>query len=263
MGKVKQVKQMNIIVPIKFVPDLVEELKINATGASLDPDWLRLKLNEFDDHAIEEAILLKERGLGTVIVIAPEADCADDTLYAAVARGVDRVIKLKGEFGEGVSSHILARLLAAVVQELQPGLILTGVQAHNDLDGPVGPLLAENLGLPYVGYIAGVDVGENQVIVRKELPGGLSMEMGANLPAVLGIQVAEQPPRYVAVSKIRQAMKTATIEEQSVLDLGNGAELSIGRIYQPESTQKAEMLEGDANAVAARLVEIFTKSGVL
>jgi electron transfer flavoprotein beta subunit len=254
---------MNIIVPIKFVPDLVEELKVDDSGVKLDPDWLRLKLNEFDDHAIEEAILLKERGQASVTVIAPEADCADDALYAAVARGVDRVIKLSGEFSEGVSSHTLARMLAPVVQGLQPDLILTGVQAHNDLDGPLGPLLAENLGMPYVGYIAGVGVSEDQATLRKEFPGGLIMEMGAKLPAVLGIQVAEQPPRYVAVSKIRQAMKTASIEAQDVTDPGNGGELVIGRMYQPESGQKAEMIEGDASAVAAKLVEIFTKAGVL
>lgn len=85
---------MNIVVPIKLVPDLVEELKINDQGVDIDPDWVRLKLNEFDDHAIEQAILLKERGVGPVIVVAFDAEGVDDALYTAVAKGADRIIKL-------------------------------------------------------------------------------------------------------------------------------------------------------------------------
>lgn len=254
---------MNIIVPVKFVPDLVEELKINDLGDNLDPDWVRLMLNEFDDHAIEEALLLKERGVGPVTVIALEADCADDVLYSAAAKGIDRIVKLCGDFESGVNSHAQARLLAPLVQELQPGLILTGVQAHNDLDGPIGPLLAETMGIPYVGYIAGVAVNDQQASLRKELPGGLIMEMEVSLPAVLGIQVAEQPPRYVAFSKIRQAMKTASLTERPVSGLDASFGPLVSRMYQPESSHKAEMIEGDAAAVAEKLVQILANSGVI
>ena len=254
---------MNIIVPVKFVPDLVEELRINDARINLDPDWVRLKVNEFDEHAIEEAVLLKERGVGSVTVIAMDADCAEDVLYTAAAKGVDRIIKLCGDFGEAMNSHALARLLVPVIQELQPGLILTGVQAHNDLDGPLGPLLAEYLGFPYVGYIAGVSVNDHTATLRKEFPGGLIVEMEVNLPAVLGIQAAEQPPRYVAFSKIRQAAKTANINAQSIfeVDCSNGPVIS--RMYQPESSQRAEMLQGDVDKVAAKLVEILMESGAI
>ncbi len=254
---------MNIIVPVKFVPDLVEELKINDAGENLDPDWVRLKVNEFDEHAIEEAILLKERGLGSVTVIALDADCAEDVLYTAAAKGVDRIIKLCGDFGEGVNSHALARLLVPVVQGLQPDLILTGVQAHNDLDGPIGPLLGEYLGYPYVGYIAGVSVSDHTATLRKEFPGGLIAEMEVNLPAVLGIQAAEQPPRYVAFSKIRQAAKTTDIGTQTIsnVDCSNGP--VIGRMYQPESSHRAEMIQGDANTVAEKLVQILVEAGAI
>ena len=259
----EEVNQMNIIVPVKFVPDLVEELKINDAGASLDPDWLRLKVNEFDEHAIEEAILLKERGVGSVTVIALDADCAEDVLYTAAAKGVDRIIKLCGDFMEGVNSHALARLLVPVIQELQPGLILTGVQAHNDLDGPLGPLLGEYLGFPYVGYIAGVSVSDYTATLRKEFPGGLIAEMEVNLPAVLGIQAAEQPPRYVAFSKIRLAAKTTSIGTQSVsnIDCTNGP--VIDRMYQAESSQRAEMIQGDVNTVAEKLVAILVEAGAI
>jgi len=254
---------MNIIVPVKFVPDLVEELKIDDAGARLDPDWVRLKVNEFDEHAIEEAVLLKERGMGSVTVIALDADCAEDVLYTAAAKGVDRIIKLCGDFGEGVNSHALARLLSPVIQELQPGLILTGVQAHNDLDGPLGPLLAELLGYPYVGYIAGVSINDHQATIRKEFPGGLIVEMEVGLPAVLGIQAAEQPPRYVAFSKIRQAAKTTQIGEMPVNEVDWSQGPVISRMYQPESSRRAEMIKGDVHAVADRLVNILVEAGAI
>ncbi len=258
---------MNIIVPIKLVPDLVEELKVDESGVGLDPEWLRLKINEFDDHAIEEAILLKERGAGPVTVIALDEEGVDDVLYTAIAKGVDRVIKLTGDFAGDrpapVNSHALARLLLPVINELQPGLVLTGVQAHIDLDGSLGPLLAEGLGFPYVGYVAGVNIEDRKARIKKEFPGGLVAEIEVNLPAVLGIQAAEQPLRYVAFSKIRQAAKTTKIEERpaGVPDPGGGP--VIGRMYQPESARKAEMISGSVNEVAARLVEIFTELGVV
>ena len=104
---------MNIVVPIKFVPDLVEELTIDDSGTALDTAWLRMILNEFDDHAIEQAILLKEAGAGSVTVVAPDTEGVDDALFAAAAKGADRLIKLTGNFETGVfSSHALARVFA-------------------------------------------------------------------------------------------------------------------------------------------------------
>jgi electron transfer flavoprotein beta subunit len=254
---------MNIIVPVKLVPDLVEEIKVDDQGASFDLDWLRLKINEFDDHAIEQAILLKESGAGQVIVIALDGDGAEDALFTAAAKGADQIIKLTGDFPPLVSNHALASWLAPLIKSLHPGLILTGVQAHNDLDGPLGPLLAEHLGIPYVGYVADVRPGESEVEVRKEFPGGLSAELEVYLPAVLGIQAAQQPPRYIAFSKIRQAMKTVTLEERPVPDVFPGDEITVRRLYQPESAAKAEMIPGDADEVASRLVDIFVEAGVL
>ncbi|RME47842.1 MAG: electron transfer flavoprotein subunit beta/FixA family protein [Chloroflexi bacterium] len=254
---------MNIVVPVKLVPDLVEELEIDESGTALDTTWLRLILNEFDDHAIEQAILLKERSGGQVTVVAPDVEDVDDVLYTAAAKGADRLIKLVDDFEAGMNNHALARLLTPLVKDLQPDLVLTGVQAHNDLDGPVGPLLAGYLGLPYVGYVAGVTTRDGKVTVRKEYPGGLSAEMEVTLPAVLGIQAAEEPPRYVAFSKVRQAMKTATIEELPApeLDLSGGP--TVGRMFQPEVGERATMIEGDEEEVATKLVELFKELGVL
>jgi electron transfer flavoprotein beta subunit len=254
---------MNIVVLVKLVPDLVEELNIDASGTGLDMAWLRLIINEFDDHAIEEAILLKERGVAQVIVIAPEVEGVDDVLFTAAAKGADRLIKVVGDFKNGVNNHALARALAPVVKQIQPDLVLTGVQAHNDLDGAVGSLLAECLEMPYVGYVSAIKVEDGKSMARKEYPGGLTAEMEVVLPAVMGIQAAEQPPRYVAVSKVRQMMKTSTIEERTVSSLDPSGEATIGRMFQAEAGQRAAMLTGTPDEVAAKLVGIFKELGVL
>lgn len=254
---------MNIAAIFKMVPDLVEELEISSDGKSLDLTWIRLIINELDDHAIEQAILLKERTESQVTIIALDGEGADDVLYTAAAKGADRLIKLIGEFEEGVNNHALARALAPLLKELQPNLILTGVQAHNDLDGSVGPLLAEYLSMPYVGYVSSVELSDGKCVASKEYPGGLIAKMEVNMPAVLGIQSAEVPPRYVAVSKVRQAMKTASIEEHEISALNLTGGLDVTRMFQPEVGERATMIDGDEGEIANRLIEIFRQIGVL
>lgn len=254
---------MNLVVPIKMVPDLVEELVIDPSGTMLDPDALRLKLNELDDHAIEQAILLKEKGKGQVTVVAPDIEGVDDVLFTAAARGADRLVKLTGNWQNGVNNHALARVFANFVKTLRAELILTGVQGHNDLDGAIGPQLAEHLGMPYVGYVSGVMVCDGSVQIRKEYPGGIIAEMQVMLPAVLGIQAAEKPPRYVPISKVRATMKTATIEKFPAAELETAGALLTVRLFQPEAGARATMLAGEADTVATRLVEVFKEVGVL
>jgi electron transfer flavoprotein beta subunit len=254
---------MNIVVPIKLVPDLVEELSVDQSGTSLDTAWMRLIINELDDHAIEQAILLKEAGGGQVVVIAPDAEGVDDVLFTAAAKGADRLIKLDAQLGMGVDNHALARALAGVIKDIKPDLILTGVQAHNDLDGSLGPLLASFLDMPYVGYISGVTSDGGRVAVRKEYPGGLIAEMEVQPPAVLGIQAAEKPPRYVAVSKVRQAMQAATIESAAVGEPDRRGAPNVLRLFQPELAERATMIEGDPEQIAAKLVDVLREAGLV
>src|SRR4030042_6667506 len=185
---------MNIMVAVKLVPYFFEQLSIDASGTALDTAWLRMIINEFDDHAIEQAILLKERTGAHVTILSMNIEGVDDLLFTAAAKGADRLIKLTGDFESGMNNHALARAMATILRDLKPDLILTGVQAHNDLDGSIGPQLAEHLGMPYIGYVAGVNVRGENVMLRKEYPAGLIGEMQVSLPALLGIQAAEQPP---------------------------------------------------------------------
>lgn len=253
---------MNIVVLAKLVPDLVEELEIDESGTALDMTWLRLIINELDDHAIEEAILLKERTGANVTVLAPDFEGVDDILFTAAAKGADRLIKIIGDYEAGINNHALARVLLPVMEDLHPDLILAGVEANEDMDGSVGPLVAGYLDLPYIGYVASIELGDMTAIATKEYPGGLCAEIEVNLPAVLGIQVAEEPPRYVAVSKVRQAMKTAEIEELEAGDFDLTGGPTITRMYQPEVGEGATIIEGSLDDIADNLIGIFKELGV-
>lgn len=256
---------MNIIVAVKQVPDLVEELEINADGTRLDWDALSFVLNEFDDHALEEALLLKEAMGGSVTVVGVDTTGElEQALYTAIAKGADRAAMVVGDFeAQELNSHVLARLLADVIRELDYDLILVGVQAADDLDGQVAPMLAAHLGLPHVGVVTGVQAGNGTITVHKEYWAGIMAELEVDLPAVLGIQAARQAPRYAPVSRVRQAMKEATIEEIEVDQLPARPVAPVRRMFTPETAGRAEFIEGDEGEIAERIVAILRERGIV
>lgn len=255
---------MNTLVLLRMVPDLVEELEVDASGKALDRQWLRFVLNEVDDHALEEALLLKERHGGSVTVLALDAPEVDDTLYTAAAKGADRVVKITHSF-DGVGTWTLAQLLAQVVSAFSYDLLLTGVQAVDDLDGVLAPMLAARLRLPYLGPVTAVraDPAAKMATIERELAGGVKGEYRLPLPCVLGIQAAEKPPRYVAVSRVRQAMKTTHIEEIPAPEIAAESPVAVRRLYKLEVAGGAEMLEGTPQEVARKLVAILAERGML
>lgn len=255
---------MNIIVLIKFVPDLVEDLEIDSQSGLLDRSFLRLIPNELDDHALEEALLLKERHGGTVTVVTVDTGDVDETLFTAVAKGADKVIKITGEgFDQGITSQALASIFQAVAEQTPGDLILTGTQGVDDLDGFVGALLAERMGLPYVGYVTKVECQNGAVVARKEYPGGLNADIEIGKPAVLGIQAAEKPPRYVVTSKVMEAMKSASIDEVEAAEVPAGGALPVSRMSVPETGAHAEMIEGSVEDIAETVANKLREEGVL
>jgi electron transfer flavoprotein beta subunit len=254
---------MNIVVPVKMVPDPVEDLEVDSTGCALDRSFLKLKLNEFDEHALEEALLLKAKHGGTVTVIALDTGEVEEALFTCLAKGADRAIKIMGEFEGGVSSHGAAAALTAVLRSLPHDLVLTGVQAADDRDGQVGILLASALDVPHVSVVSGVELapGEKAALVRQEYSGGVMAELEVDLPAVLGIQAAREAPRYAPVSKVRQVMKTQKIEEVAAPSVEVGAGSTVRRLAKPEAGGRAEILEGSADEVADRLLALLKDRG--
>jgi len=258
---------VNIIVLMRMVPDVVEELEVAPDGKALDMEFLRMVLSETDDHALEEAVLLKEHFGGTITALAIDAPEIDDALYAALAKGADRAVKIV-DAEPGLSARAAAALFADAIKELGPAdLILTGAQAIDDLDGLVAPLVSHTLGMPYLGTVTQVipDLAKRTATIIREYPGGVRGEFDVPLPAVLGIQAAEKPPRYVPVAKVRAAMKTQKLETLSVqtaADAGPGL-VEVIEMAKPAATGRAQMLEGEPEDIAGKLCEVLAARGLL
>ncbi|OFW52936.1 MAG: hypothetical protein A2V75_04655 [Actinobacteria bacterium RBG_16_70_17] len=258
---------MKILVLLKMVPDVVEELEVAADGASLDRGFLRLIINERDENALEQALILKERHQGEVVVLAPEAPEVDDVLYTAMARGADRAIKVTGlreGLGSRASAAMLAGTLPGIAGLLPVDLVLTGCQAIDDLDGLVGPLVAAHLGLPYIGIVTGLDVDAGNVArCSREYSGGVRGRFEVDLPAVVGIQGAEKPPRYVPIAKVRAAMAAGGIETVPAVPGEEPGLLETLEMRKPVVAEGAEMIAGEPDEIAARICEILIGRGLL
>jgi electron transfer flavoprotein beta subunit len=260
---------MKILVIVRMAPDVVEELEVAADGRSLDKEFLRMIPSESDDHALEEALLLKEQYGGEVTVISPAAPELDDVLYTALAKGADHAIRVEGiEEGLGTRrvAEVLAQALSSDPRLLPADLVLTGVQSIDDLDGLAAPLVAHHLGLPHVAIVTHVtlDPGARRATVVKEFAGGVRGEFEAGLPVVLGIQAAEKPPRYVPVAKVRAARTSRKIETIQAPEIAGGPELiEVLEMKKPEAAGRVEMLGGAPEEAAEALANVFARRGLL
>lgn len=258
---------MNLIVIWKPVPDPVEDLAVAADGRSLDVETLRFKLGDADEHALEQALLLKERHGGRVTVVTLEAPEVDELLFTALAKGADRAVKVRisqVELGTAATARVMADFLASPAGGITSDtLVLPGSQAIDDLEGELAAHLAERLGLPYLGVVCGITPADGKVIVQKEFAGGVRGEFEVALPAVLGVQSAEKPPRYVPVARIRAVMRSAKIETADLPPPAAPRAFDVARLYKPDAASHAEMLEGAPEEVAERLVGLLTERGIL
>lgn len=247
---------MNIVVLIKQVPDLVEELEIDSSGTGLDREWLKFKVNEFDEHALEEALLLKDEHGGTVTAMALDGDDIDKALYAAAAKGADRVVKVTGG-GDAPSNHEAAKLMANAIGGMDYDIICTGVQSVEDRDGQLGVILARYLDVPQISVVTSVAVTGDKLTIQKEYGGGTVAEFETSMPVVLGIQAAREAPRYVPVAKVRRAMKGTDLEEVSAGDANVNTGSHVNKMFKPEIAGGAEMISGSDDEMASRLAEII------
>lgn len=258
---------MNLFVCLKMVVDTVEELEVESDQKTLVNDLLRFKISDPDEHALEQALLLKEKHGGTVTVVALDSPEIDDVLFTALAKGADRAVKLGGDWSnlQGLSAaRVLGGYLTAGGKGLSADtLILARSQANDEREGEVSIFLAEQLGLPYVGIVTAVKMEETRAVVVKEFAGGLRGEFAVNLPAVLGIQSAEKPPRYVPIAKVRAMMKTAKIETVEVPAPEKLAQYEVDRLYKPEAAGRAKMLEGSPEDVAKQLAELLAQQNLI
>jgi electron transfer flavoprotein beta subunit len=259
---------MKILVMMRMVPDIVEELEVAGDGTSLDAEYLRFIVNERDDYALEQALLLKDRLGATVTVVAPEAPEVDDVLHTALAKGADRVIRVYGippTAGTRVTAVAMGATLPGIAGALPADLVLSGCGANDDLDGFTAPLLADALQLPYLGLVSRItlEAGASTAVVAREYPGGVMGRFEVALPAFLGIQGCEKPPRYVPIAKVRAAMASGVIEAIPADSGPAVAPLTVTAMAKPESAGHAEMLQGSVRDVAERVVDLLAARGLV
>jgi electron transfer flavoprotein beta subunit len=253
---------MRLIVAMRQLADLVEELEVDTDGTDIDREFVKFVSNEWDEAALEEALLVKEATGGHVTVVALDEPDVDQTLYTALAKGADRAVKLTGGPEGWLPTRTRAGLLGAWLEGESFDAVLTGVQAADDLDGQLAGLLGARLGLPHAAVVVRVEPAGDRVTVAQELGGGTVVEEEITTPAVLGVQAARQAPRYAPITRIREAMKAGGLEEVPVGEVAPSAGPEVRRLFPPEKAGHAEMLTGTPADVAAKIVELIRARGL-
>lgn len=259
---------MKILVPVKQIAVLDEDFELLGDGSGVDPDYLDLELNEWDDYSYEEALIIKESNEDAQIEVVPVTvgpDEADDALRQCLAKGGERGIRVWDDALEGSDPGVIARVLAKVVERENPQLVFTGTLSSDHAFAQTGMMIAAELGWPHTAVVnhLELDSGGKQASVHRELEGGLEERLAIDLPAVLTIQLGINEPRYASLRGIKQA-KRKEIEILSHRDLGltdddvgTGGSLSrLRRMVIPEKG-KAEFINGTSAEQAARLAEII------
>lgn len=255
---------MRIVVLLKDVPDLVEDLELDDDGRLLYDD-LSYVLSEWDDQALEEALLIKEESDGvSVTVVMVDTGDVDTMLYTALAKGADDAIKIVGDWDRSLSNRQRAAILAHYLKAHPADLVLTGVQAIDDVDGQIAGLVAGTLDTPHAAVVRDVlwDAGAGRLQFVQEYSGGRMTRFSAAPPLVLGVQAARKPPRYVTISRIRQLAKSAVIEEVRA-PVPEVPLLSVDRLARPEKTGHAVMWDGSVEEVSERVRELLRERNLL
>ncbi len=254
---------MNIVVVLRLMPNLGDEPELDANGTDIDRDEVGMVINELDDQALEEAVLLKESTGATVTAVGLRTEGIEQVLRVAFARGADQVVMVDAADVDPYDSRTAASALAQAIRGLAPDLVLTGVQTPYDVFGQTAPFLAASLGWPLVSVVNGVTLGERTARVVQEQAAGRMTVFDVTLPAVLGIQAAASPPRYVSMSRLRQAMTAAPAESVKVEIDTRGAGSTMVSLAPPAHDGGVTMLQGDADSLAEQIAALLRERGVL
>lgn len=249
---------MNIIAILRSVPDALEELPLYED--QLDRDEVALKLNEFDDHALEEAVLLKEEFGATVIAVALDIG-GDRMLQSAIARGADRAVKITGDFDEEASSRSMAPVYLDAAQQLDADLILTGVQTPEDMFGQLAPVMAALMNSGQANGVTSISLKGESIEATQEYEGGRSAVLSLSTPCILGVQAAKSAPRYISGTRLREAVQSAEIEQLSVTAQPAAEMVELVRLTEPDSGESARMLDDDSEVAADELIALFKERG--
>ncbi|MGA2205701.1 MAG: electron transfer flavoprotein subunit beta/FixA family protein [Terracidiphilus sp.] len=256
---------MKVVVAIKQVPDRDAPVRIAAGGKWIDESDLQWAMNEPDAYALEEALLLKEKNGGEVIVLSVGPERVASVLREALAKGADRAIHVVCDDPVDRDALGVARLLAAAIQHENPDLVLTGLQSEDLGLGQTGVMVAELLGLPHATLILHVERTGDGINVKRELEEGWFQQIELPLPAVLTVQSGGNKLRYATLMGIKRA-KTKELRAVSAADLGVDAvpAVLLEQISLPKKQKSTQILPGSAQEAAAALVEkLKTEARVL
>jgi electron transfer flavoprotein beta subunit len=239
------------------------DLKIGADSKSLQYQSQLLAINECDEYALEEALVLKKAHGGQITAISMGSIKSQDVLYYALAKGADKAVRVDCESQD---PRVASTALAAALKKLPCDLVLTGTQARDTLGGQVGISAATKLGLPFAYAVVGVEVVDDKTIkARKELGAGRYADVELQLPALLCIQTGIQPLTFVPPAR-RVRARQQPVSSFSSSDLGLQSDQLATQGYRlvdirpPERTHQVELLQGSALDIADALLNRIQES---
>ena len=211
---------MKVLVPVKRVVDYNVKVRVKSDGSGVDIANVKMSMNPFDEIAVEEAMRLKEKGVVTeVIAVSCGVIQCQETLRTAMAIGADRAILVEVAADIELQPLAVAKLLKALVDKEQPGLVILGKQAIDDDCNQTGQMLAALCGMPQATFASKVEVVDGRVKVTREVDGGLET-LSLSMPAVITTDLRLNEPRYVTLPNIMKAKK-------KVLDVFKPADLGV------------------------------------
>lgn len=262
---------MKTFVCIKYVPDTSEaEVKVNPDGITVDSSRFSFDINDADNYAVEESVLIKEAKGGEVTVLSIGPKQSDVMIRMAMAKGCDSAIRVEDDRIADYDPLMVAKVLAGSIKGQEFDLVLTGCMANDDWHMSTGVALAEELGVNHASMVKKVEINNGKVTVQRELEGGLLEALEVELPAVLTIQTGINEPRYAPIRGIREAqkkeLKVVKLEDIGVDAATVGTEASqvvLEALYIPEVESTAEFIEGEPDEKAEKLASILVKGGLV
>ena len=234
---------MKIAVCVSHVPDTTSKIIVGQDGKNIDPNGLTFIINPYDEFAVEEALRLKEKFKGEVVVLSVGKEFVKESIKKAYAMGVDKGIWIKTE--AELDSYSTAKLLVEQLNVIKPDIILFGKQSIDYDSGQVGILVAEMLNMPSVSVVTKLEISDSTVVCEREIEGGKET-VETKLPVVITAQKGLNEPRYPNLKGI-MAAKSKPIQEVASTSVENKTE--IIKMKKPESKSKGRILGSDASAV--------------
>ncbi len=251
---------MKIVVCVKYVPDTAIKIKIAPDGKEVELSDVSFIVNPYDEFAVEEALKIKEKHGGEVVVVSAGAEHATAGLRTCLAMGADSAVLVRDPSLDMADSLAIGIVLARVCRELHPDLILFGKHAIGVDNGQVPSVVAEQLDLPQASVVTKLEIQDKSFRAVRDIEGAHEIIEGS-LPAIVTAQKGLNVPRYASLKGI-MAAKKKQIAIQTLDALGVSAEdlkprISIKQITLPPSRPPGKILKGDVSEVVPQLVKLL------